>query len=428
MEKSNKKKLFIFLGVLVVIAIFIIANLMKSSGNKVTVQTEKVTRGEITASVSGPAKIQPEVQVKISAKVSGQIIRLGVEEGDVVEKGRFLVQLDREYYQAAVEQTESNYRYAVAGYEKAENEYERAKKLFEDNLISQAELDIAKSTYEQGKAQVDQSEAALKQAQDNLSKTTIYSPMDGIVSQLNKKEGEMAMGSQFTLDVIMVVADLSKMLAETEIDENDVVSVSLNDTSNIIIDAFPDSVFKGIVKEIANTGTTTGSGTQEEVTNFLVKVSMIEMPERLRPGMSATVDVLTDTRKSVLKVPIQCVTVREPIKPESESEEGDPSDQGAESDTAEKADETPTGTMEKSEDVRVVFIIRDGFAKQSEVKTGISSDTEWEIIEGVEEGDEIVSGSYRVLSRELKDGDEVKVDNSSKQFGRGDNEGSASMT
>ena len=159
MEKSNKRKLFIFLGVLVVLAIFIIGNLTKSSGNKVKVQTEKVKRGSITASVSGPAKIQPEVQVKISAKVSGQIIRLGVEEGDVVKKGQFLVQLDEEFYRAAVEQTESSYRYAVAGYEKSKNEYDRAKKLFEDNLVSQAELDIAKSTYEQAKAQVDQGDA-----------------------------------------------------------------------------------------------------------------------------------------------------------------------------------------------------------------------------------------------------------------------------
>jgi HlyD family secretion protein len=409
MDKSKKKKLFIFLGFLLILAVFVVINLNKGSGNKVKVQTDKVTLGSITSTVSGSAKIQPEIQVKISAKVSGQITRLGVEEGDYVKRGQFLCQLDQEYYRAAVEQTESNLRYAAAGFEKAKNEYERANKLFNDNLVSEAELDIAKSTYEQAKAQVEQYEASLKQTRDDLAKTTIYSPMAGTVSQLNKKEGEMAMGSQFTLDVIMVVADLTKMLAETEIDENDVVSVSIGDTSKVEVDAFPDKFFKGIVKEIANTGTTKGMGTQEEVTNFLVKVTMIEKPERIRPGMSATVDIMTDTRMNVLKVPIQCVTVRSPLKDESEN-----------------ADSLSTDPVEEKkkvdEPVRVVFVIEDGIAYQHQVETGISSDTEWEIVDGVNEKDEVVSGSYRILSKQLKDGDEVKIDNTIKKFGKEENQ------
>lgn len=225
MEKKSRKKLFIFLGVVVVLIIFIIASLGKSGGSKTKVQTDKVTRGDITASVSGSAKIQPEIQVKISAKVSGQIIRLGVEEGDFVKRGQFLVALDQEFYRAALKQAKSNYDYTVAGLMKSENEYERTKKLYADNLASEAELDMAKSTFQQSAANVKQAEASKEQAEDNLAKTTIYAPMDGTVSQLNKKVGEMAMGSQFTLDVIMIVADLTKMLAETEIDENDVVSV-----------------------------------------------------------------------------------------------------------------------------------------------------------------------------------------------------------
>jgi len=410
MTKSSKKKLFIFLGVFVVIAILVVGNLTKRSGAGVKVQTDKVVLGSITASVSGSAKIQPEIQVKISAKVSGQIMKMGVEEGDYVKQGQFLVQLDPEFYRAAMEQANSNLDYAKAGFDKSFNEYERSKKLFAENLISNAELEIAKSTYEQAKAQVDQSQAALNQARDNLNKTTIYSPMEGIVSQLNKKAGEMAMGSQFTLDVIMVVADLTKMLAETEIDENDVVSVFLGDTSDISVDAYPDSIFMGIVKEIANTGLTRGMGTQEEVTNFLVKVSMLEKPKGLRPGMSATVDILTETRPNALKIPIQCVTVRSPLKP----------DDGEDDES--KTDDQPENSSfgEEEESVRVVFVIKDGVAKQIEVKTGISSDTEWEILEGVEEGDEVVSGSYRVLSKQLKDGNEVKVDNSLKKYGRED--------
>ncbi len=412
MKKIGKKKLFIFLGVFVVLLIIVIGNLSKG-GSEIKVQTDKVKRGSLTASVSGSAKIQPEVQVKISAKVAGQIMRLGVEEGDYVERGQFLVQLDPEYYRATVEQAESNLAYAMAGYEKAKNEYARSEKLFADNLISDSELEIRKSEYEQAQAQVDQNRAILNQAKDNLNKTTIYSPMEGVVSQLNKKVGEMALGSQFTQDVIMIVADLTKMLAETEIDENDVVSVSFADTANITVDAFPDSTFKGVVKEIANTGLTKGQGTQEEVTNFLVKVSMVERPKGLRPGMSATVDILTETRDDVLKIPIQCVTVRKPLKPEAETAD-------TESEDGPDADEEPEPD-EEEEPVRVVFTVKDGVAHQVEVETGISSDTEWEIIKGLEEGDEVVSGSYRVLSKQLKDEDEVNVDNSIKKF-RGEDE------
>lgn len=413
MKKPGKKKLFIFLGVAVVLLIIVVINLRKSSGGKVKVQTDKVTRGSITASVSGSAKIQPEVQVKISAKVSGQIMELGVEEGDYVNKGDFLVQLDPEFYRATVEQAKSNLDYAKAGHEKALNEYERSKKLFADNLISNAELEIAKSTYQQANAQVDQMQAVLNQAKDNLSKTRIYSPMEGVVSQLNKKVGEMAMGSQFTLDVIMVVADLTKMLAETEIDENDVVSVSFGDTAKVTVDAFPDSTFNGVVKEIANTGLTRGQGTQEEVTNFLVKVSMLEKPSGLRPGMSATVDVLTETNEDALKIPIQCVTVRSPLKPEVEKEAD-----GSESEETTEEEEEKLESKEDEKPIRVVFVVKDGIASQVALETGISSDTEWEIIKGLEEGDEVVSGSYRILSKQLKDGDEVKVDNSLKKYGR----------
>jgi len=394
MEKSKKKKLFIFIGALVVLLIIVVANLKKSSGQSIKVQTDKVTQGNITASVSGSAKIQPEVQVKISANVSGQIVKLGVEEGDYVKKGQFLVQLDPTYYKAAVEQTASSLKYAKAGFEKTKNEYERSKKLFADNLISKAELDIAKSTYQQAKAQVEQYDAALKQAKDNLSKTTIYSPMDGTVSQLNKKVGEMAMGSQFTLDVIMVVADLTKMLAETEIDENDVVSVSIGDTAKITVDAFSDTTFRGVVKEIANTGMTKGQGTQEEVTNFLVKVSMLDKPKGLRPAMSATVDILTETHKNVLKIPIQCVTVRTPIKSiEKKTSE-------AKTSSEEKKSTENKKSKKEEKPIRVVFVVKDGIAHQVPVKTGISSDTEWEIVKGLKEGDEVVSGSYKVLSNQ----------------------------
>ncbi len=418
MEKKSRKKLFIFLGVVVVLIIFIIASLGKSGGSKTKVQTDKVTRGDITASVSGSAKIQPEIQVKISAKVSGQIIRLGVEEGDFVKRGQFLVALDQEFYRAALKQEKSNYDYTVAGLMKSENEYERTKKLYADNLASEAELDMAKSTFQQSAANVKQAEASKEQAEDNLAKTTIYAPMDGTVSQLNKKVGEMAMGSQFTLDVIMIVADLTKMLAETEIDENDVVSVSLGDTSNIEIDAFPDTTFLGVVKEIANTGSSRGLGTQEEVTNFLVKVSMLTKPEGLRPSMSATVDVLTETHKNTLMVPIQCITMRKPVKPEADKKTE--SEKAIEDSTKAEPEKEKVEEKKEEEAVRVVFVVKDEMAHQAAVETGLSSDTHWEILKGLEEDDEVVSGSYRILSKQLRHKNLVTVDNSMKKFGSED--------
>ena len=417
--KMKKKTLFITLGVVAVLAVIIIANL-KKGGQKIIVQTEKVSRGTITETVSGSARIQPEIQVKISAKVSGQIVRLGVEEGDRVTKGQFLVQLDEEFYRATVEQAESGLKFAKAAYEKAKSEYERYQKLFEGNLASQSELDIYRSSYQQASANVEQGDAQLKQAKDNLSKTIIYSPMDGIVSQLNKKLGEMAMGSNFTLDVIMTVADLSKMQAEAEIDENDVVNVSLNDSSRVAVDAFPDITFFGRVSEIANTGTTLGTGTQNEITNFLVKVAMIEKPSTLRPGMSATVDIVTENKDHALKVPIQCVTTRSPVKPEEKGEAADKKKKKAsEEDKKESAaDSHKPAKADKQRDekpVKVVFVVKDGVAHQVPVETGISSDTEWELISGPQEGDEVVSGSFRILSKQLKDGDLVKVDNSVKK-------------
>jgi HlyD family secretion protein len=412
MAKTKKKKLIIFGLFVVVIAVIIIASLARKKEG-IKVQTEKATCGKLIATVSGAAKIQPEVEVKISAKVSGQIITLNVKEGDWVHEGQVLVQLDPEEYTAAEERSKSNLDFAKAGYNKAKNEYERAQKLHTDHLISDAELEIAKSTYEQSGSTVAQAEASLREARDYLSKTTIRSPMEGIVTRLEKKQGEMAMGSQFTLDVIMVVADLSKMQAEVDIDENDVIHVEVGDSASIMVDAFPDTTFSGKVVEIAHSGTTTGAGTQEEVTNFLVKVLMLEKPQYIRPGMSATVDIITESMKAAIKIPIQCVTTRMPVQKDTASvKEG----------KAEEAEKTDSTKMEQTGEekeepapVKVVFRVEDGVAHQVEIVTGISSDTEWEIKKGLEEGREIVSGPYRILSKQLKDGDPVTVDNSMKK-------------
>jgi HlyD family secretion protein len=411
MEKK-KRNILIVIGIVVVLLILVIMA-KKKSGGVMAVQTEKVSKGRVESTVSGSAKIQPELQVKISAKVSGQIMKLGVKEGDYVKKGQFLCQLDPDFYRASVERTESSLKSAMAGFQKAKNEYERAKQLSNQNLISQAELDMAKSTFEQAESQVQQMQASLKQDRDDLSKTTIYSPMDGTVSQLNKKVGEMAMGSQFTLDVIMVVADLTRMLAETDIDENDVVAVSLGDTAKIQIDAYPDTSFKGVVTEIANTGKSTGQTTQEEITNFLVKVLMVQKPKNLKPSMSATVDITTDTKSDVLKIPIQCITMRQPVKPKpAPGTKAKPAmkKKKEEAKTVQKADSAKKEVPKKPEEpIKVVFLVKNGIAKQVAVTLGISSDSDEQILSGVKEGDEVISGPFRLLSKQIKDGDKVRV-------------------
>ena len=194
--------------------------------------------------------------------------------------------------------------------------------------------------------------------------------------------------------------------------------MSLGDTSNIEIDAFPDTTFLGVVKEIANTGSSRGLGTQEEVTNFLVKVSMLTKPEGLRPSMSATVDVLTETHKNTLMVPIQCITMRKPVKPEADKKTE--SEKAIEDSTKAEPEKEKVEEKKEEEAVRVVFVVKDEMAHQVAVETGLSSDTHWEILKGLEEDDEVVSGSYRILSKQLRHKNLVTVDNSMKKFGSED--------
>jgi len=409
---TKRRKLLIGIPIVVILLLLIIANLKKSSGGAVKVQTEKVKRGTITHVVSGSGQVKPKVEVKISANVSGKIIRLGAREGDRVRKGQVLVELDRTNYEAAVVQAKAalssakaNARQAKANMEKAEADYKRMMGLYEQKLISQEQMEAARTQYEVAKAQyeaaldqVTQAEAGLKRAHDDLSKTTILSPIDGTVVKINKEVGEIALGSMFQADVIMIVADLARMEVVTEIDETDVVDVAIGDTARIEVDAIPDTTLTGVVSEIAHVATTRGLGTQEEVTNFEVRVAILDKVDKLRPGMSATVDIETETRRNVLKIPIQAVTVRE-VK----------GSQGASEEKGEE--ETGNYIPEKKEEnlKEVVFVVEKGIARMRPVKTGITSDTHIEIIEGLKEGEEIVIGSYRALSKELKDGKRVEV-------------------
>ncbi len=387
---KNRKKLFIGLGLLAVIAVMVIVNLSKKSGNAVEVQAIEVKRGEIVSQVSGSGYIQPELDVEISARISAEIIDIHVEEGDSVKKGELLVELDRQRYEALAERAASGVKSAQASLKKNKADYDRILGLYEKNLKSQAELDAAEADMMMAESQLEQARAGLREANDNLAKTRLMSPINGTVTKLNKEEGEIAVGSEFQADPIMTVSDLSRMEVLAEIDENEVVLVSIGDTTKIDVDAITDTVFLGAVSEIAHTATTRGRGTQEQVTNFEVKIAVLDNADKLRPGMSSTVDINVERRSDILYIPIQCVTVRD-----------------VETDT----------TTSKKEEKEVVFVVNDAKAHMTVVNTGISDDTNIQIVNGLEEGQKVVSGSYKAISRDLEDETPVKVKDDSDKDG-----------
>ncbi len=285
----------------------------------------------------------------------------------------------------------------------------RSKNLYDQGLLSEAEFEAVQASYEAAESNTRQARASVNEAKDALAKTRLHADMDGTVSRLNKEEGEIALGAQFQEDVIMIVADLTKMEAAIEIDENDVINVSMGDTADVEIDAFADTTFKGVVTQIANSATVKGLGTQEQVTNFEVTVALFDYNEKFRPGMSTTVDIITETRDDVLKVPIQAVTVR----PKDKLEKKPGVEEHPESESSEE--EGTTSKDKKPEMIEVVFCVEDNKAVSKPVKLGISDDTHYMVISGVEEGDEVITGPFRVLSRTLKNDDLIEYEKKKKE-------------
>jgi len=377
------------------------------------VQTAKASLQKIVQTVNGTGKIQPKTQVKIGADVSAKITKLAVVEGQWVEKGAFLLELDRERYLALVESAEANVRSVVANAAlvhenlvRTEKEAARSKDLASRNLESQSifedkqaahQVEVAR--YDAALSQVEQAKAALKQARDDLSKTTIYAPMAGTISALNKEEGEIAIGSQFQPDVILVISDLSEMEAQVNVDENDIVSIEVGQRAEIVVDALPDRTLEGVVSEIANSASVAGAGTSDQKTEFEIKISVTDPPPTLRPGMTAAAEVFTKTNESALSVPIQSVAVRTVDQLMAKGEDR----------KAAEARYTP----DEDGFVEIVFTIEQGKAVARQVTTGIQSDESIEILSGLSEGDEIVTGSYRAISKDLANGAVVTIDNES---------------
>jgi len=404
------KKIIIIAVLVIAVVAFILANVLKKEKG-IEVDVEKVQTGTVTQKVTGSGQIRPEVQVKVSSTVAGKILKLHAEEGDTVKKGRLLVELDQEQYIAALERAESSLLSMLASQKKMKNDMDRSKDLYAKGLMSEAEFQAVEASYEAAISNTSQAQAAVREAKDRLSKTRLYSDMDGVVSRLNKEAGEMTLGSQFQEDVIMIVADLSKMEAAIEVDENDVINISLGDSSAIEIDAFGDTTFKGTVTEIANSATIKGLGTQEQVTNFQVVVTLKDFNKRFRPGMSTTVDMITETRNNVIKVPIQAVTVREKDKLEKRPDveeravQNEPGSTGSDEKTS----------KDKKNLKEVVFCIEDGKAVAKPVELGISDDTHYEIKSGLQAGETVITGPFRILSKTLKTGDLLTIKKESKK-------------
>ncbi len=423
-QKKSKKKLYIFGGIgVLLVALILIALIGGSKEEIISVQTEKVELRDITQTVSATGKINPEFKVAITPEVTGEIVALPVKEGDHVRKGELLIKIKADSYIAAKDRANANLQGAKAtlAMRKAEldkltSDYNRVKELHAKSLSSDAELEAAKSSYlsskasyEAAEANVSQMEAALKEAIEQLNKTTIYSPMTGTITKLNVELGERVLGSGFSQGTdMMTVSDLTNIEASVDVDENDVVLVSIGDTAQIKVDAFGDRIFKGKVTEIGNSAISEGIGTQEQVVNFDVKIKLFEPDEQLRPGMSCNADIQTETRHNVLTVPIQSVTARNPSELPQEENEGDGE--------VKVVDEKKNGSeMKKLQEI--VFVVKDNKAEIMNVETGISDDNYIEIKSGLDTALQVVSGSYKAISRELADGSNVRVEKKGKSFG-----------
>ena len=421
MKAGLKRGLLIGGGVILLGAI-VIANMVKGQGSRQGVQVSDVALGDISSTVRAPAKVQPETHVKLSANVPGEVVRIAVKEGDWVKKGQFLLELDGTQYraqlrqsQAALDAAKSSLRLSEVALEQAESDLKRKEQLFDRKLVSPQEIETSRTQRNTERARVDvnreevaRSSAAISSAQDNLRKTVFTAPIAGTVTQLNVERGEIVMVGTMNNPgtVILSIADLRRMKVEADVDETDVAQIRTGQTATVKVDALPDTTLTGSVVEIANSPKVTELGTQEQQTNFVVDVMIDSPPSTLRPGMTADVEIKTGTKSGVLHVPIQAVVVRttEELK-KAEAKRGR---KGSEA-TATAAEPDPAKPAPKSEEIKGVFVMVDGVAQFRKVRTGISCDTDLEVVGDVKAKEKVITGPSKVL-RQLKPGGKVKIE------------------
>lgn len=460
---KKKFKLKWYYWVLIIFGIVAIVAVVASGGDsKQKVSVEKAQNRDITETVSSNGKIQPEIEVKIAPEVSGEIVDLYVKEGDSVKKGQLLVRINPDLLQSDLERNRANLNNSRANYANAkarlaqlqarmkaelEPAFKRNKKLYADKVISDAEFETAKSVYESAvqeieaaqasvdaaKYSVEASDALLSQSSKNLLRTEIFATMDGIISKLSVKKGERVVGTASMAGTeLLRIADLSQMEMLVDVSENDIIRVSIGDTATIEVDAYPGKKFRGVVKEVANSATTSGTTSTDQVTNFEVKVRILRdsytelmkgMSTKVspfRPGMSGTADIETDLQHGVLSIPIEAVSSRsrDDSKGDASKSKSKDDDEG-EDEKEDVKDDTKTTkktTNIKDEKKEVVFLYKAGKVQMIEVETGIQDSKHIRIIKGINVGDEIVIGPYSAISKTLKDGKEVEVVDKDKLF------------
>jgi HlyD family secretion protein len=436
-KSKQRRKVLVFSVIALVLLGLTAVVIFKKREIVITVQTEKVTRRNLTEIVVANGKVQPVLQVKISAEVSGEIIGLPVKEGQAVQKGDLLVKIKPDFYVAATNQANASYKSALAGkamaeatLRKAEAELRRHQDLFRQKLVSesvfdevQAAYDVAKAQLDSAAHQVDVAKAAVDSARDSLEKTTILAPLAGTISKLNSRLGERVLGTVQNVGTeIMTIADLNEMETRVDIGENDVVRIVPGQSARLEVDAFKKRTFNGTVTEIANSSKDSSQASlasSQEATRFEVRIR-IQEKEAFRPGMSVTAEVETCYRTNVLTVPYASVTTRPP-KAKEKAGQGTPAGLAdppgtnspragtntpeADASSGAKADKK---SKEAVKQIEVVFVVEGDHAKMAPVKTGISDDNYWEITEGLTEGQEVVSGSFKAITRELEDNRKVR--------------------
>jgi len=382
------------------------------------VRMEQVARRDLVSAVTASGKIEAKTSVDISADITGRIIRIAVREGDLVNKGQFLIQIDPAQYQAAVSRmqgvvasAEATLAQTRANLDQAERAWNRARQLTQlgPNLIApeaaeqaQTSYQVAQANYQASRAQLDQSRASLQEARDNLSKTRLTSPISGRVVRLAVEEGEVAVPGTFSREtgLLLTIADLSVILAKVQVDETDVVRLSANDSVQVTVDAYPDTSFLGRVTQISHsaklTPTQTASGSNDRAVDFDVEVTLDNPPRDVRPDLSCTARMVTDTRSRALSIPIIALTVRDHERVPNENPNVD-----------------TTKLKRLGKEAEGVFVVRDGAASFRPVKVGIAGDEYFEVVDGLREGETIVAGTYQAI-RDLKDGARVRAADTTK--------------
>ncbi len=435
MAKPNKRrKIIIFSAIGLVLVVLTLVAVFRKRAPVITVQSEKVSRHSLTNIVVANGQIQPVVQVTISPEVNGEIIELPVKEGQQVKKGDLLVKINPDVYVAAVNQAKANYEAAVAAktsaaanLEKAEADYKRNLALFNIKLLSESDFvgfkaarDVAKAQLDSADDQVNVARAQVDNAEEQLAKTTILSPMTGTITDLNSEVGERVLGTTYNMGTsIMTVSDLNRIEARVDVGEMDVVGIAPGQKARLEVDAFKDRKFTGVVTAVANSALGSGlssslgggggssSGQSQQATQFEVRIRVSENEPAFRPGMSVTAEIETEYRTNALTVPLASVTTR-PMKPELKA---DPPKKGGTNSTA-LASSSTNGLASAKESLKptdVVFVVKGDHVTAVPIKIGFCDDNYWEITDGLTNGEEIVSGGYRAVGRDLQDGSKIRV-------------------